>query len=44
MFDYYLGKLDKLQFENGEIVEYRVDGNYDLDRNKKNQWSASQKF
>ena len=37
VFDYYLGKLDKLQFENGEIVEYRVDGNYDIDRNKKNQ-------
>ena len=38
VFDYYLGKLDKLEFENGAIVEYHKDGNYDeVDRNKKNQ-------
>ena len=43
VFDYYLGKLDKLQFENGAIVQYRVDGNYELNRNKKNQWSVGKK-
>ncbi len=28
VYDYYMGKIDKLTFENGKTVEYREDGNY----------------
>ena len=29
VYDFYYGKINKMLFENGEIVEYREDGNYE---------------
>ena len=29
VYDFYMGKIDKLEFENGERVEYREDGDYE---------------
>jgi len=39
VYDYYMGNIDSLTFENGVTVEYRKDGCYinDSDENKKEQ-------
>ena len=35
VYDYYMGKINELTFENGESIEYREDGKYTVDQIKK---------
>ena len=37
VYEYYMGRIDSLTFENGVTVEYRPDGVYDENRSKKEQ-------